>query len=116
MEPFELLIHGASEVLTCTGEGSAEQKLAPIAKGAVGIRDGRIAWLGTEPPVRGEIEIDARGGFVGPGFVDWRGYRPQIEAYLRAVATLARLPANRVTAALVFTTVGHIERLCLPGH
>ncbi len=70
MEPFELLIHGASEVLTCTGEGSAEQKLAPIAKGAVGIRDGRIAWLGTEPPVRGEIEIDARGGFVGPGFVD----------------------------------------------
>ncbi|MDP2271303.1 MAG: imidazolonepropionase [Archangium sp.] len=70
MEPFELLIHGASEVLTCMGEGTAEQKLAPIAKGAVGIRDGRIAWLGTEPPVRGELEIDARGGFVGPGFVD----------------------------------------------
>ncbi len=70
MEPFELLIHGASEVLTCMGEGTAEQKLAPIARGAVGIRDGRIAWLGTEPPVRGEIEIDARGGFVGPGFVD----------------------------------------------
>lgn len=70
MKPFDLLIHGTSEVITCTGEGSAEQKLAPIARGAVGIRDGKIEWLGTEPPVRGELELDARGGFVGPGFVD----------------------------------------------
>ncbi len=70
MERFDLLIYGTSEVLTCTGEGSAEQKLAAIPHGAVGIRKGRIAWLGTEPPARGEIEIDAQGGFVGPGFVD----------------------------------------------
>lgn len=70
MERFDLLIHGASEVLTCTGEGTAEAKLAPITKGAIGVRDGRIAWLGTEPPARGELEVDARGGFVGPGFVD----------------------------------------------
>ena len=70
MEQFDLLIRGASEVLTCTGEGSAEAKLAPIVHGAVGIRDGRIAWLGLDPPARGEFEIDARGGFVGPGFVD----------------------------------------------
>ncbi|MDP1824955.1 MAG: imidazolonepropionase [Archangium sp.] len=70
MERFDLLIHGASEVLTCTGEGTAEAKLAPITKGAIGVRDGRIAWLGTEPPARGEFEVDARGGFVGPGFVD----------------------------------------------
>ena len=70
MDRFDLLIHGASEVLTCTGEGTPEAKLAPIPHGAVGIRDGRVAWLGTEPPARGEFEIDARGGFVGPGFVD----------------------------------------------
>ena len=48
--PFELLIHGSSEVLTCTGEGTAESKLAPIPLGAVGIRQGPIAWVGTEPP------------------------------------------------------------------
>ena len=70
MERFDLLIHGASEVLTCLGEGTAEEKLGPIAQGAIGIREGRIAWLGTAPPVRGELEIDARGGFIGPGFVD----------------------------------------------
>ena len=70
MERFDLLIHGTSEVLTCTGEGPPEAKLAPITKGAIGIREGRIAWLGTEPPMRGVIELDARGGFVGPGFID----------------------------------------------
>lgn len=70
MDRFDLLIHGASEVLTCTGEGTAEAKLGPIAKGAIGIREGKIVWLGTEPPARGELELDARGGFVGPGFVD----------------------------------------------
>ncbi|MFZ5443513.1 MAG: imidazolonepropionase [Myxococcota bacterium] len=71
MEPrFDLLIRNASEVLTCTGTGRAEEQLAPIAGGCVGVRDGRIAWLGTEPPVEAELELDARGGFVGPGFVD----------------------------------------------
>jgi imidazolonepropionase len=70
MERFDLLIHGTSEVLTCTGEGTPESKLAPIVKGAIGIREGKVAWLGTEPPMRGEMELDARGGFVGPGFVD----------------------------------------------
>lgn len=70
MEKFELLIHNTSEVLTCTGEGTAEQKLGAVVKGAIGIRAGRVDWIGTEPPMRGEIELDARGGFVGPGFVD----------------------------------------------
>ena len=70
MDRFDLLIHGASEVLTCSGQGTAEEKLGAIPGGAVGITDGRIAWLGTQPPMRGELELDARGGFVGPGFVD----------------------------------------------
>ncbi len=70
MERFDLLIHGTSEILTCTGEGRAEAKLAPLVGGALGIRDGRVAWLGTEPPARGIMELDARGGFVGPGFID----------------------------------------------
>jgi imidazolonepropionase len=70
MDRFDLLVTGASEVVTCTGDGRAEEKLAPLVGGSIGIRDGRIAWLGIEPPARGEIEIDARGGFVGPGFID----------------------------------------------
>lgn len=69
---FDLLIRGASEVLTCTGDGRAEDQLAPIVGGCVGVRDGRVVWLGTEPPADAEVqlELDARGGFVGPGFVD----------------------------------------------
>ncbi|MEW5737375.1 MAG: imidazolonepropionase [Myxococcota bacterium] len=76
MEPFDLIVHNTSEVLTCDGDwrGKAEDALAPIRQGAVGISGGRIAWLGTNPP-KGSVsghtkEIDARGGFVGPGFVD----------------------------------------------
>lgn len=76
MQPFELIIHNTSEVLTCAGDwrGKAEDALAPIPQGAVGISSGRIAWLGTNPP-KGSVsghtqEVDAKGGFVGPGFVD----------------------------------------------
>ena len=67
---FDLLIRNTSEVVTCTGEGTAEAMLAPIKRGCVGIREGRIAWLGTEPTEGATLELDARGGFVGPGFVD----------------------------------------------
>ncbi len=67
---FDLLIHGASEVVTCTGAGSAEQMLAPVPRGCVGIKDGRVAFIGAEPPGSATRELDARGGFVGPGFVD----------------------------------------------
>ena len=67
---FDLLVTGCAEVLTCTGTGSPEAILAPIPHGAIGVTDGRIAWLGSEPPKRGVIEIDARGGFAGPGLVD----------------------------------------------
>lgn len=71
MEPFDLVIRGASEVLTCTGEGSAEQRLAPLVGAAIGIRHGKIAWMGVEPPpAPTHREIHARGGFVGPGLVD----------------------------------------------
>lgn len=67
---LDLLIRNTSEVVTCTGEGAAEDMLAPIERGCVGIRDGRIAWLGAEPTGDATLELDARGGFVGPGFVD----------------------------------------------
>lgn len=69
-ERFDLLITGCAEVVTCAGAGRPEDVLAPIAHGSIGITDGKIAWLGVEPPRRGELEIDARGGFAGPGLVD----------------------------------------------
>jgi imidazolonepropionase len=76
MTPFELLVVNAAEVLTCDGPLSrpAEETLAPLRRGVVGIADGRIEFLGDAAPT-GAIGpdthvLDARGGFVGPGFVD----------------------------------------------
>lgn len=70
MERFDLLIHGASEVLTCTGSGRAEEMIAPLRGASIGVKGDRIAWIGVDPSASGAIELDARGGFVGPGFVD----------------------------------------------
>ncbi|MBK7858888.1 MAG: imidazolonepropionase [Archangiaceae bacterium] len=69
---FDLVIRNTSEVVTCDGQGRPEAVLAPIPRGAVAIKSGRIAWLGPEaslPPSDAEV-IDARGSFVGPGLVD----------------------------------------------
>jgi imidazolonepropionase len=66
--PLDLLIRGASQVVT--GDGP------PVAGAVVGVGGGRIAFLGGEASLpEGEVGretqvIDARGGFVGPGFVD----------------------------------------------
>jgi ATP-dependent helicase/nuclease subunit A len=38
-------------------------------------------------------------------------YRPQIEAYCRAVEVMAGIPRDRITSSLIFTKVGHVERL-----
>jgi imidazolonepropionase len=75
---FDLLIRNTSEVVTAAGapSGPAEAALAVISAGAVGVRAGRVAFLGPErdiPPGTVDEEtpvLDARGGFVGPGFVD----------------------------------------------
>jgi imidazolonepropionase len=54
----------------------AEAALAPIPDGAVGLRDGKVAWVGPRsalPPGSVGVNterVDARGGLVGPGFVD----------------------------------------------
>ncbi|HEX4633772.1 MAG TPA: amidohydrolase family protein, partial [Gemmatimonadales bacterium] len=75
---FDLLIRGASELLTCGGSPTepAEKALAAIPRGALGVSGERVAFAGPEgalPPdaVGPQTRvIDAGGGFVGPGFVD----------------------------------------------
>lgn len=69
---FDVVIRNTSEVVTCDGSGTAEEVLKPIPKGAVAIKNGKIAWLGpdSELPGPGDDELDARGSFVGPGLVD----------------------------------------------
>jgi len=69
---FDLVIKNTSEVVTCDGTGSPEDVLKPIPKGAIGIKNGRIEYLGPESglPGEGDDTLDARGSFVGPGLVD----------------------------------------------
>ncbi|SEL17971.1 imidazolonepropionase [Stigmatella aurantiaca] len=78
MEPLDLLIRNTSEVLTVEGSHRepAERALTPKPQACVGVRGGRVAWVGPEaqlPPgavTAGTQVLDAGGMFVGPGFVD----------------------------------------------
>jgi ATP-dependent helicase/nuclease subunit A len=75
----------------------------------------RIVWLrGDDGTLAAEVidyKTDAITVAELPQRVEY--YRPQVEAYLRAVAILGNLPASRVTAVLAFTAIGHSERICL---
>jgi len=78
METLELLIRNTSEVLTLEGSSQepAERALTPQPHACVGVRRGKIWYVGSEsalPP--GAVGpstriLDAHGQFVGPGFVD----------------------------------------------
>jgi N-acyl-D-aspartate/D-glutamate deacylase len=57
---IDLLIRGG-KIVDGTG--------APAFKGNVGVRDGRIAYIGEDEPEANEV-IDATGRFVTPGFID----------------------------------------------
>jgi imidazolonepropionase len=75
---FDLVIRNTSEILPATGDPALprEQALAPVPRAALGITQGRVAFLGPEVALPadqlgpGTRSLDARGGFVGPGFVD----------------------------------------------
>jgi imidazolonepropionase len=87
--PFQLLVRNAGTLFTADGPdgGGAEALLAPVPRGAVGIEDAHIAWLGAEDDLPRERIgpatkfLDAGGGLVTPGFVDshthlvWAGDR-----------------------------------------
>lgn len=68
-----LLIRNASETLTLSAD-LGEGPLGRIARGAVAIVDGLVAWVGPEralPRAHRKLRtLDARGGAVTPGLVD----------------------------------------------
>ncbi|MCK8501702.1 imidazolonepropionase [Myxococcus fulvus] len=78
MDTLDLLVRNTSEVLTLEGthREPAEAALTSRPNACVGIRAGRIAYVGAEaklPPGSvgtGTEVLDAKGGFVGPAFVD----------------------------------------------
>ena len=76
----ELLILGASEVITCAGPrqrhrpAPALERLEAIADGALAIGGGRILAVGPRREIeaawRADVTIDAEGRLVSPGLVD----------------------------------------------
>jgi imidazolonepropionase len=87
--PFDLLVRNVGTLFTSDGPdgGTAEQLLGPIPRGAVGVQDAHVAWIGAEgdlprPSVSSSTRVlDAGGGLVAPGLVDshthlvWAGDR-----------------------------------------
>lgn len=72
----DLLITGASEVVTCDGS-LGETGIGRIERGAVAVAGETIAWVGQEAHLREHVSInpdavlvEANGGAVIPGFVD----------------------------------------------
>jgi imidazolonepropionase len=100
-----LLVRGASQVVTCAGDGPAD--LGVIEGGAVLIRDGRVAWVGRQadlPAGLGDIkELDASGGCVLPGFVD--AHTHLAFAGDRAAEHRARLSGEPYQTGGIMTTV-----------
>ena len=79
IEPCDLLIHSATQLVTCAGppglrRGPAMRELGVIRDGAVAIRGSTIVTVGPDTDVRRRFrashEIDARGRAVCPGLVD----------------------------------------------
>ena len=79
MEPVDLLIRNAAEVVTCRGapdgvRGPALSRLEVIADGAVAVRAGRIVAVGESARLLARVQaketIDATGRLVSPGLVD----------------------------------------------
>ena len=72
----DLVVSGASEVLTCAGGPAGAAPAGRVAGGVVAIAEDHVIAVGPEPEVRQAVELDgagvldARGGVIAPGFVD----------------------------------------------
>lgn len=85
MEPVDLLIHSASQLCTIPDHdgpqrGDALGELGLIEDGAIAVRAGRIVAVGPSAELReqyaAELQLDARGRAVIPGFVDPHTHLP----------------------------------------
>jgi predicted amidohydrolase YtcJ len=65
---------GPVDLLVTNGTLLLDRASAPLAGGAVAVRDGGIVGVGATPAIlsrfRAETVLDAAGGLVHPGFVD----------------------------------------------
>ncbi len=79
----DIIVKNCSELLTMAGGGGKPKKgtmlnnVGMIRRGAVGISDGVITWVGREDDIGSSVKksrrtrvVDAEGGVVMPGFVD----------------------------------------------
>lgn len=126
-EDADLLIIRAAEVIGCGSAGSAvpgtkADGFSLIRDGAIAVRDGRIAAVGTTERItsayRSRTVIDAAGKLVSPGFVDphthlvhggsrhgeWEGLvtgRPEkgLDAGIRSTLEQTRAASDEVLAA-----------------
>jgi N-acyl-D-amino-acid deacylase len=101
---FDLLIRGG-RVLDGTGN--------PWFPGNIGIRDGRIAAVGTLDGAKATRVIDATGKYVTPGFIDLHshaddGSRP--EGGLRDADPQIRAAPNLVSQGITTVVVNHDGR------
>lgn len=103
-----LLVRGAAQVVTCAGEDPGD--LGVIERGAVLVRDGRVAWVGPEAELPAGLvghdlpELDAGGGCVLPGFID--AHTHLAFAGDRADEHRARLSGEPYRTGGIMTTVG----------
>jgi imidazolonepropionase len=121
-----MLLHSASQLLTIAGapqRGHDLGHLGIIPNGAVLIREGKIATVGTTPELRQtyphEDTLDARGRVVMPGFVDphthllWVGDRAaEFELRLQGKTYLEILAAGGgILSTVRFTRQASIQSL-----
>lgn len=105
-ERFDLAINNARLVTLAGRRGprrgrEAMRDLGIVERGSIGIRDGRIAAVVSDRPLRGVAEVEARGRVVTPGLIDchthacWAGSRlEEWEMRLAGAEYLAILEAG----------------------
>jgi imidazolonepropionase len=139
---IDLLVRNASEVVTCDGplRASAEEALGIRPHTAIGVRDGRVAFIGSEDALPADAMgptttvVDAAKGFVGPGFVDCHTHvvfagsradefeqRCQGKSYLEiaaaggGISSTVRATREATSEALVAVAQQRLRQLLLQG-
>lgn len=83
----DLIVRGASELLTCAGPipraGAAQSDIGVVPRGAIAARDGVLVFVGPEADLERQVRllpgaavVAARGGTILPGFCDPHTHLP----------------------------------------